>query len=106
MSLRSIKDHEPPLGTGGRGVEPAGAVLDRAAEPVVVDDHVLPLGPLGLVTRDRVAPHRLDQASLDPVITSLPLGVALHVVVEVALVDYIPSRSGIRRTDRVAVLGM
>ena len=38
-------------------------------------------------------------------VASVALGVAAHVVVEVALVDYIPSRFRICRTDRVAILG-
>ena len=59
-SLRSImraqQDHQPALGAGDRGVEPAGAVLGGAAEPVVVDDDVLPLRALRLVAGDGVAP--------------------------------------------------
>ena len=75
-SFRSIKDHQPPLGAGDRGVEPAGAVLGGAAEPVVVDDHVRPLRPLRLVAGDGVAPDRLDQALPDPVVAPVPLGIA------------------------------
>ena len=46
--LRSIKDHEPLLGTGDRGVQPAGAILGGATETVVEDDHVLPCDPWAL----------------------------------------------------------
>src|ERR671919_2943507 len=103
--FRSIKDHEPLFGTRDRGVEPASAVLGRAAESIVEHDDIRPCRPLGLVTCDSVAPHCLDQALLDPVVAPIALGVALHVVVEVALVDYVPGRLGFCRTDRVTVLG-
>ena len=85
--LRSIKDHEPLFGTGDRGVQPAGAVPSGATKTVIEHDHALPLRALGLVAGDGVAPHRLDQAPLEPVVTPLALGIVLDVVVEVPEVD-------------------
>ena len=47
---------------------------------------------------DGIAPHRLDQPLLDPVVAAIPLGVGLDVVVEVALVDEVPAVSTVAPT--------
>src|SRR5690606_4233032 len=69
------------------GVEPAGAVLGGPPKAVVVDDHVLPLRPLGLVAGDGVAPDALDKSPHVAPIAAQALGVVSDVVVEMALVE-------------------
>src|SRR5690606_33873883 len=87
MSLKSIKDHQPLLRARDGGVEPAGAVLGGPPETVVVDDHVLPLRPLGLVAGDDVAPDALDKSPHVTPIAAQALGVVGDVVVEMPLVE-------------------